>query len=91
MRGEGDSVSVVTLPAPPVLMTTTTTVKNNTDIIFLPLLQEQMNDTYNLLDVGIDNGVSVVVGVGVVVGVVVGNMEDVVELEGTLHHPSGLH
>ena len=53
--GEGDSVSVVTLPAPPVSMTTTTAVNNNTNIIVPLPLQQQMNDTSNLLDVGSDN------------------------------------
>jgi len=61
-------------------MTTTTTVNTNT--IVLPPLQQQMNDTNNLLDVGSDDGVVVAVGVG--------NMEEVVGLEGTLQ-PSGLH
>lgn len=54
----------------------------NTNTIVLPPLQQQMNDTNNLLDVGSDDGVVVAVGVG--------NMEEVVGLEGTLQ-PSGLH
>ena len=56
MVGEGDSVSVVTLPTPLVLTTTTTIVHNNTNIIILPPLQQHINDTNNLLDVGCDNG-----------------------------------